>query len=164
MKVSKRKTVFRRCVHCGRLFPVNPRIGRRHRFCSEPECVRASHLKSQRKWRRSPKGREYFKGPVNAESVRAWRKSHPDYWRGRGRLSGVSIGKPLADALCEVALQDSIDTHLALLVGLIAEVSNLSLQDAIAIEIRRLMLVGHGILQNSTPSRSNRAGASVSKR
>jgi hypothetical protein len=106
-------------------------------------------LKAQKKWRRGPKGREYFKGSVNAHGVRKWRIQHPDYWRRSGRLSGLAIDAPLAAALREVALQDSIDTHLALLIGLIAQVSNLALQDTIASEIRRLMLQGHGILTKS---------------
>jgi hypothetical protein len=155
--------VFRRCAHCGRRFLVNPRLGRRQRFCSEPECAYVSHLKSQKKWRRGPKGREYFKGSVNANGVRAWRKNHPDYWRKYGRLSGLAIDEPLAAALRELALQDSIDTHLALLVGLIAEVSNLALQDSIAIEIRRLMLRGHGILAKSISPEASRP-PSVSRR
>lgn len=156
MNCPRQRKVFRRCAHCGRRFLVNPRLGRRHRFCSQPECAHVSHLKSQKKWRRGPKGREYFKGSVNANGVREWRKVHPDYWRKYGRLAGVVIDEPLAAVLREVALQDSIDTHLALLIGLIAEVSNLALQDAIALEIRRLMLRGHGILAKSKSPEASR--------
>lgn len=152
MKGTKKNQVIRHCAHCGRKFEVNPRLGRRHRFCSQPECAHASHLKSDRKWRCSPKGLEYFKGWVNAEHVRTWRKEYPGYWRRNGKLSGITLDKSLVAVLREFALQDSIDTHLALLVGLVAKVSNLALQDTIAFELRQIMLRGHGILQNSESS------------
>jgi hypothetical protein len=146
MKGRRRKNIFRPCAHCGRRFLVNPRAGRRQRFCSEPECRRASHLQADKKWRRSRKGREYFKGWVNADHVRTWREEHPEYWRRRLRLDGLTGDEPLASALRELALQDSIDTPLSLVIGLIADRLNLALQDTIAFELRRLMLLGHGIL------------------
>lgn len=82
--------------------------------------------------------------------MQEWRKSHPGYWRRPGRLTGIRLDANLASVLRETALQDSIDTRLALLIGLIAHVSNLTLQDTIAFEIRRLILLGHGILQASS--------------
>ena len=87
---------------------------------------------------------------MNGYNVQEWRKSHPDYWRRPGRLAGIRLDATLASVLKETALKDSIDTHLALLIGLIAHVSNLALQDTIAFEIRRLILLGHGILQASS--------------
>ena len=81
---------------------------------------------------------------------------HPGYWRRSGRLTGIRLDAALRSVLKENALQDSIDTHLALLIGLIAHVSNLALQDTIAIEIRRLILLGHGILQVSSRQDSKR--------
>jgi hypothetical protein len=131
-------------------------LGRRHRYCSRPECAHSSHRKSQKKWRRSQLGREYFRGRVNSDHVREWRKSHQGYWRRRGRLADLRLTPTLAGVLRDVALQDSIDTHLALLIGLVAHVSNLALQDTIAFEVRRLMLLGHGILQESNSPDSRR--------
>ena len=159
MKGTKQQKIYRRCAHCGRRFAVHPRLGRRHRFCSRPECAHASHLAAQKKWRRSPGGREYFKGGENTFHVSEWRKAHPDYWRRRGRLSGLALDAALVAVLRELALQDSIDTHLALLIGLVAERSNLALQDTIAFEIRRLILLGHGILTHSFSPVPHRAGA-----
>jgi hypothetical protein len=45
-----------------------------------------------------------------------------------------------------------IDTHLALKIGIISELSGATLQDTIAKEIRRLMLRGYAILRR-TPTR-----------
>lgn len=149
MKGSSRKTLFRRCAHCGRKFPVDPRVGRLHQFCSNPECVHASHLKSDRKWRRGPKGRDYFKGWENAHHVRQWRRLHPEYWQTGRRPTGLPADVSLASMQHALALQDSIDAHFALLIGLIADRSNLALQDTIALEIRRLILLGHGIISKS---------------
>ena len=164
MKDTKQPKVFRRCAQCGRRFAVHPRLGRRHRFCSRPECAHASHLAAQRKWRRSPGGREYFKGGENTYHVGEWRQAHPGYWRRPGRLAGLAIGARLAAVLRELALQDSIDTHLALLIGLVADRSNLALQDTIAFEIRRLMLLGYGLLTHSSASDPRRAGAPAPQR
>jgi hypothetical protein len=149
MKGTKQQKIYRRCAHCGRRFAVHPRLGRRHRFCSRPECAHASHLAAQKKWRRSPGGREYFKGGENTFHVSEWRKAHPGYGRRGSRLCRLALDAPLTAVLRELALQDSIDPHLALLIGLVVERSNLALQDTIAFEIRRLILLGHGILTQS---------------
>ena len=51
-----------------------------------------------------------------------------------------------------VALQDTIDTRLALEIGIISQLTGAALQDTIAKEIRRLMLRGYAILRR-TPAR-----------
>ena len=56
----------------------------------------------------------------------------------------------LADTAREFALRDMTDTHFSLLIGLVSYLSKSALQDTIASEIRRLMLLGHGILTQST--------------
>lgn len=83
---------------------------------------------------------------MNADHVREWRKKNPNYWR---RLHPLSRCPALAAVLRDLALQDSIDTHFALVIGLIAHVTNHSLQDTIAFEVRRLILLGYGILRPS---------------
>jgi hypothetical protein len=157
MKTNHHRISTRRCAHCGQPFDVNPRIGRRQRYCSKPNCVRASRRASQKKWLKQLANRDHFKGRENVDRVRDWRKAHPAYWQKKGRLPGLNIKKEMASILREVALQDSIDTHLALLIGLISHLSNLALQDTIAFEIRRLMLLGHGILQESNDGDSSRS-------
>jgi hypothetical protein len=56
----------------------------------------------------------------------------------------------LADVVREFALQDMMDTHFSLVVGLVSYLTRSALQDTIASEMRRLMLLGHGILTQST--------------
>lgn len=132
----------RHCRHCGRLFPVNPRVGALHRYCSRPECARASHHQAQGKWRRSPKGRDYFQGRVNGYHVQQWRDLHPDYSR-----QPVSFGRALAAALRVGQMAAAREDYLAFGVGLVAQLSNLALQDTIDLEIRRLILQGHALLK-----------------
>lgn len=144
MAVQKNQRVVRTCAHCKLPFVVNPRIGRRHRFCRKPECMRESRRRAQRKWRKSTKGREYFRGAANVLRVRAWRQAHPGYSR-KGARAWISLHPELAVILEKLALRDSIDA-LALLVGLIADRTNLRLQDKIARELGRLIVLGHGLL------------------
>jgi hypothetical protein len=145
----------RRCAHCGQRFTVNPRVGKRHRFCAKPECVRASRNVARKRWLRKG-GRKYFGGSVDTQRVRTWRQMNPKYWRRKSRIrrrprSDYVLTKSLAATLRYVALQDLIDTHLALEIGMISHLSGSALQDVIAKEIRRLMLRGHAILRGKTP-------------
>ena len=73
----------RKCRHCGQLYEPDPRNRYHQRYCSQPACRQASKAASQRRWRASPKGRDYFRGSANVLRVQAWRKAHPGYWRKR---------------------------------------------------------------------------------
>lgn len=71
-----------KCRSCGQLYQPDPRNAYHQRHCSLVPCQQASKVISQRRWRRSPKGRDYFyKGTANTLRVRAWRMDHPGYWR-----------------------------------------------------------------------------------
>ena len=50
----------------------------------------------------------------------------------------------------DYALQDMMDTQFSLVIGLVSYLTQSALQDTIASEIRRLMLLGHGILTQTT--------------
>jgi hypothetical protein len=146
----------RPCAHCGHRFTINPRVGSRHRFCPKPDCVRASQAAARKRWLRKNGGRRYFDGKDNTDRVRTWRDNHPRYWRRESRVQrskhhGFVLNRRLASALRYVALQDLIDTHLALKIGIISAISGSTLQDVIAKELRRLMLRGHAILRGKTP-------------
>ena len=145
----------RRCAHCGQRFTINPRVGKRHRFCAKAECIKTSRLVARKRWLRKG-GRQYFGGSVDTQRVRTWRQMNPQYWRRRSRIrrrrrSDYVLTKRLAATLRYVALQDLIDTHLALKIGMISHLTGSALQDVIAKEIRRLMLRGHAILRGKTP-------------
>lgn len=144
------------CAHCGQHFIVNPRVGRRHRYCSLPECVRISQAVSRQKWLKRNGGKKYFLDSNAKDRVQSWRKTHPRYWRKKSAEKRVKqpkyvLTKSLKAILGDVALQDSIDTNLPLKIGIISHLAGSALQDVIAKEIRRLMFRGHAILRGKIP-------------
>jgi len=154
--MKKHAVKTRRCAHCGHRFIVNPRSARRHRFCRKPDCVQASRASARRRWLRKNGGRKYFEGRDNAERVRLWRRRNPRYWLRESRVKSIRearfrLTKRLAAALRFVALQDSIDTQLALKIGIISHVTGATLQDSIARQLRCLMLRGNAILRGTKP-------------
>lgn len=152
MSAGHRPKSKRPCAHCGEQFVVNPRLGKRHRFCSRSACAQASRRAAQQKWLKKNGGNSYFAGKKSVEKVRAWRERHPGYWKRTNRHQGRQPGafrltRKLKAALRNVALQDVIDTRLALEIGIISRLSGVALQDAIAREIRATMLRGNAILR-----------------
>ncbi|MDP1579572.1 MAG: hypothetical protein Q8M02_04805 [Candidatus Didemnitutus sp.] len=155
MKKRHQKTT-RHCAHCGHRFLINPRVGHRHRHCDKPECRRVSRARARKRWLKKNGGRKYFDRLDNTDRVRTWRKHNPHYWRREVRVQMAKskqfvLTKRLSAALRFVTLQDSIDTHLALKIGIISDLCGTTLQDTIAKELRRLMLRGHAILRGKKP-------------
>jgi hypothetical protein len=160
------------CQNCKRVFHPDHRNMTRQRFCSKPECRHASKVDAQRRWRQQPDNLDYFKGSVHVERVQQWRREHPGYWRRQ-----VPEADPRPDALQETltaqemetqtlqegianpepgaanpepdALQDSFFLQPTVLVGLIAQLTGLALQEDIALMARRLQQLGRDILQGS---------------
>jgi hypothetical protein len=118
----------------------------RQRYCSKLPCQQASKAESQRRWLQKPENHDHFRGPDNVKRVQLWRQEHPGYWR---RKTPQASQAP--DALQETwttqevpsqfvsetletppqdALQDSFFLQPAVLVGLIAQLTGLALQDA----------------------------------
>ena len=151
----------RKCKHCQTFFTPDPRCARRQRHCSKPACRQASKAASQRRWLQKPGNRDYFTGPTHVERVRQWRKAHPAYWRRQGSRAPHALQddltrqapqkQPLADGLTPYALQDVFFLQPAVVVGLIAQLTGLSLQEDIAMTARRLQQLGRDILGGSTP-------------
>ena len=123
---------------------------KRQRYCSRPTCIKASRGAAQKKWLRKAANRDHFKGGENQLRVQDWRTTNPGYWRKKAHLGRYILRGKLAETVREFALQDMIDTHFSLVVGLVSYLTQSALQDTIASEIRRLMLLGHGILTQST--------------
>ncbi len=154
----------RKCKHCKVFFDPDPRnVGRQH-DCSQPLCRQASKAASQRRWLRKPDNRHYFSGPTNVERVRQWRHNHPGYWRRQtSQVSDApeALQEPLTpqpleaqqveEASAPPMLQDSFFMQPAVVVGLIAHFTGLSLQDDIAVTARRLQQLGRDILHRSPP-------------
>ena len=151
----------RTCKHCQTFFEPHPRSAGRQRYCSKPECHHASKAASQRRWLHKPANRDYFTGPTQVERVRQWRKANPGYWRRQGSGAPQALQDALtpqetqkqqdADGLTPQALQDAFFMQPTMLVGLIAHLTGLSLQDDIAITARRLQQLGRDILYGSPP-------------
>ncbi len=157
-----RPTRKRKCKHCQAYFAPDPRnVGRQH-YCSQPPCQQASKAASQRRWLSKPDNRDYFRGSDHVERVRQWRQHHPGY--GRRKASQASDApeglqdsltpqsleaQQVEERLTRPALQDAFFMQPAVLVGLIAHFTGLSLQDDIALTARRLQQLGRDILNRS---------------
>ena len=128
-----RRIKRRKCKHCGMLFLPDPRNATRQRYCSKPECRKASKASSQNRWLQKPENQDYFRGPDNVERVQCWRKAHPGYWRQRSK------NKP-------TALQDSLNLQLTENNDNRDDFVSLALQEDIAMAARRMQQLGNDIL------------------
>jgi len=145
----------RKCRNCHQFFRPDPRNADRQKYCSKPECRKASKAASQRKWLSKPENQNYFRNPDHVNRVQEWRRNHPGYWR---KPPGKK--KPLQDPLNEEQTKDQTDTcqlpgnalqdllssqHLVLL-GLLANLTGNTLQDDIVITARQMRQLGQDIL------------------
>jgi hypothetical protein len=106
---------------------------RHQRYCSKPQCRKASKAASQRRWLAKAQNHDYYRGMANVERVRAWRAAHPGYWRRPGRQSTCalqedSLTQPVethekSPTLTEIALQDLLCAQPVVLIGLIANLT-----------------------------------------
>ena len=127
----------RKCLHCQELFRPDPRNFRHQRYCSKRACRRASKAASQRRWQGKMENRDYFRGEVNVQRVKAWRAAHPGYWKHTGTQTGSalqddSLAQPIevkkkSGKLAATALQDLLCAQPLVLIGLIAHLTNTAL-------------------------------------
>ena len=75
----------RKCHHCDQLYTPDHRNRFHQKYCSAPDCKKASKTASQQRWRRTPKGRRYFKTKRQVERVAQWRLKNPGYWKTHTR-------------------------------------------------------------------------------
>ena len=146
----------KKCKHCKLLFIPDPRNASRQGYCSKPECRKASKRASQRRWSRKPENRHYFSGPLNVARVQEWRSKRPGYWK----RTKVALQDPLnpqpvvnannSDQNPADALQDSLNAQHAVLIGVIANITGLALQDDIAKTLLHLQQLGQDILNPLT--------------
>ena len=144
----------RKCCNCGGLYVPDPRNRWHQKHCSQANCRAASKALSQRRWRQSSKGCDYFDGNANVQRVRAWRKDHPGYWRGKPKepvaLQDVSSTQTIAPTehkqeLTPDALQEILFTQRFILLGLVANLTGSALQENIATTTQRLIRFGRQI-------------------
>ena len=140
-----------RCQHCRKLFKPDHRNRNRQRYCKTPACRQASKAASQRKWLQKPENKNYFKGPINAGRVQAWRKQNPGYWKrdhalqDRLKAQSTEIHKDNANFISH-ALQDLLIVQPAVIIGLISNLIGSPLQDDIAKTLSRMQQSGQDIL------------------
>ena len=152
----------RKCLCCGLFFDSDHRNRKRQQYCSASACRRASKAASQAVWLSHPDNVGYFRSPVHVARVRAWRAAHPGYGRGRHRapralqepliaqvadsIEECAIRGESAEAPAAPALQDSWNTLPPALAGLIAHLFSVTLQDDMAATTRRLVQLGHDVI------------------
>jgi len=149
----------RKCLNCHNFFTPDYRNVKRQKYCSKPECLKASKAASQRKWLQKKENNNYFRDDKNVLRVQEWRKKHPGYWRRKSPEDNNALQDSLAEKdvnkqavkeqLTTSALQDVLIGQQAVLIGLIAQFSGNALQDDIVKTIRRLQQLGNDIFQNN---------------
>jgi hypothetical protein len=155
----------RKCMCCGDFFDCDHRNRERQRYCANAECRRASKAVSQARWLAQPQNIDYFRGALHVARVQLWRAAHPGYSRGKARKP-VALQDPLttqaadeveescirgdlAEAPGSAALQDLLNTPTPVLAGLIAHLFEVTLQDDMAATARRLVQLGHDVINRS---------------
>jgi hypothetical protein len=159
----------KKCPHCRLLFPPDARNGSRQKFCCKtPECRKASKKDSQTRWLEKPDNLDYFRSPENCERVEKWRNNHPGYSR-RKSSKKISLlqdvitpepaeNKPDRPKLEFGPLQDIINAQPTVLLGLIANITGISLQDDMAVTVRRLLQLGLEITNQSSNCKGEHHG------
>jgi hypothetical protein len=118
-------------------------------------------MESQRRWLQKPENLDHFKGDVHVQRVRQWRLDHPGYWRRKApevttetdalqeTLTPQALENQEVESALEKsakdALQDSLFLQPTLIIGLIAPLTGLALQEDIEIAVRRLQQLGRDI-------------------
>ena len=158
-----------KCLQCKKLCVPDFRNRERQKYCSTPECGKASKRARQQRWLSKPENSDYFRDAKNVERVQQWRKEHPGYWKGHPRKaagtlqdacsSQPAVTKQIApaalQAACSRTLQDVCQVQVPLLVGLISKFTDCTLQDDIVLYARRLIAKGQDILDQPS-SRSTK--------
>jgi hypothetical protein len=170
------KTGQRKCLCCQIFFDVDPRIGKRQRYCSKPDCRSASKAASRAAWLAKPQNQDYFRDPVHVSRVQAWRAEHPGYSRGKRRgapaLQDLMVAQvndfieessnrgETPGASKSAALQDLLNAPTPVLAGLIAHVFGAALQDEFEATTRRLVQMGHDLIKGRCHEQAETSAAS----
>jgi hypothetical protein len=140
-----------KCLFCGEIVTVDARNRGRQKYCPKPACRAAGKAARQHRWLSKPENRYYFRDAVNAARVREWQRAHPGYWKkNTTRSKQRALQDGLRSQVVEPArsptsaLQDALHQQGPVLIGLIAHLSDSTLQDDIAQTSRRLLQLGPG--------------------
>jgi hypothetical protein len=162
---KKRRRTSCQCLSCKRPFVPDVRSRGRQKYCPNKVCRAVGKALRQQRWASKKENRDYFKGPDNAARVRAWQRLHPHYWKNTSRyrlrtlqdVDGVQVPKRQSKK-ADLPLQDALRAQDHVLVGLIAHVSESTLQEDIAFTARRLLQIGQQVLANEKSHGSRATG------
>jgi hypothetical protein len=142
-----------KCLCCGDLFKADARNRGRQKYCPKRACRAAGKAARQRRWLAKPENENYFREADNAARAREWQHAHPGYWRNTARYKSRTLQDALRAQAVEpvtgtarLALQDALRLQGPVLIGLIAHLSDSTLQEDIAQISRRLLQLGQDIL------------------
>jgi hypothetical protein len=155
------------------LFLPDYRNRGRQKYCSAAECQQASKRARQARWLSKPENRDHFRGSENVQRVQQWRKVHPGYWKRSPRKAARTLQDACSEQVtpieelapvalpgaCAGTLQDVCQVQTPLLVGLISNFTDSTLQDDIVRFARRLIAKGQDILDQ--PSSKSAKGKTV---
>ena len=138
-----------KCLCCGEIFTVDARNRGRQKYCVKAPCRAAGKAARQRRWREKPENQDYFCGSEHVDRVRRWRATHPGYWRSHRRRGRMALQDALVvqdieknenlEDLSARALQDALQAQGPVLIGLIAQLTDSTLQDAMPNSAWRLV-------------------------
>jgi hypothetical protein len=159
----------KKCPHCKLLFTPNARNGSRQKFCCKTqECRKASKKNSQRRWLSKPENEDYFQSKQNQERVTQWRGEHPGYSRKKpsediSPLQDIVASQPSENIVntpksAFKPLQDIVNAQHIVLLGLIANITGVALQDDMEITIARLIQLGLDITNQSSNCKGEHHG------
>ena len=157
----------RKCLHCHTFFKPHPRSKGRQKYCSKPDCQKASKHASQKKWLKKTQNQDYFRGPENVQRVQQWRSKHPGY--SRKRRSGSDTPSSLQDPLMMQStdnkeenpilkpdpLQELLIAQPFVLIGLIAHLTGSTLQDDIVQTSQKLRQLGEDFLNKPNTNKGD---------
>ena len=103
-----------------------------------------------------PANADYFRDADNAARVREWQAAHPGYWKKRRKRTLVVLQEDCRAQIAVseqvvvpddgVVLQDDWLRQPPLVIGLIAHLAGMTLQEDIATMTGRLIAMGHAVL------------------
>jgi hypothetical protein len=142
-----------KCLSCGDIFNADVRNRGRQKYCAKRVCRAVGKAARQRRWLAKPGNENYFREADNAARAREWQHAHPGYWRNTARYKRRTLqdahqaqGIESVRESVSLALQDALRLQGPVLIGLIAHLSDSTLQDDIAQTSRRLLQLGQDIL------------------
>jgi hypothetical protein len=108
---------MRKCANCLVFFVPNQRNAWHQKYCTKPQCRKASQAASWKEWFAKEENRDHFRGPVNVLRVQEWRKKHPGYWQRKtpkenDALPNLLIEIQSVNQLVVDHVPESLENHL----------------------------------------------------